>query len=80
LKFSGSTAFMVVDVWLPKAIPHFLFTPVIFEAYVDALLKAYLYKNVRWFVCKIDALITNWATSEKACFCTHVNSRRPSKI
>ena len=46
LIFRGLAALVLVVVCVPKAIPHFVMLPYGSEAYVNALFKAYLYKNV----------------------------------
>ena len=46
LKFMGLAVLVVVVVFVPKAIPHLFCAPDSSETYVNALFKAYQYKNV----------------------------------
>jgi hypothetical protein len=46
LIFRGLAGLVLVVVCVPKAIPHFVYSPYGSEAYTNVLFKAYQYKNV----------------------------------
>ena len=48
LIFRGLAGLVLVVVCVPKAIPHFVYSPYGSEAYFNVLFKAYLHKTVHY--------------------------------